>query len=118
MAIICIEAGLQASGGGCESAVRYAKVWFRPQALLVEVGGPFMKTTGLTVAHWFVTLGLAALTFPLGWIMRQIPVPSKPSDFATYFQDDFAVRASVSRCTPLTVPEAGRGFSGIMHRQA
>ena len=51
-----------------------------------------MKTTGLSVTHWFISLGLAALTLPLGWVMRQIPVPSKPSDFAAYFQEDFAVR--------------------------
>lgn len=61
------------------------------QALLVELGGPIMRTTGLTPAHWGLSLGLAAVTFPLGVIMRYIPVPSKPSDYAALYQDEFAV---------------------------
>ena len=76
LSILCVEAALQ--------------------ALLVEVGGPFLKTTGLTPAHWGATLGLAAITFPLGIIMRFIPVPNKLSDYASLYQQDYAVRMTSS----------------------
>jgi hypothetical protein len=59
---------------------------------MVEFGGAFTKTTGLTAAHWGISIGIAAFTFPLGIVMRFIPVPAKPSDYAHYFQIDFAER--------------------------
>ena len=62
------------------------------QAILVEFGGPFMKTTGLAPVHWGISIGLAAIAFPVGIVMRFIPVPPKHSDYAAFYQDEFAVR--------------------------
>jgi hypothetical protein len=64
------------------------------QAILVEFGGPFTKTTGLSPAHWGISIGLAAFTFPLGVVMRFLPVPPKRSDYAAYYQEEFSVRFS------------------------
>ena len=46
----------------------------RPQAVLVEVGGGFTQTVGLTAAHWGISIGLAALSFPVGVVARLIPI--------------------------------------------
>lgn len=61
------------------------------QAILVEFGGPFTKTTGLTPTHWAISIGMAAFTLPLGVVMRLIPVPPKLSDYASFYEEEFAV---------------------------
>lgn len=74
------------------------------QAILVQFGGPFTKTTGLSPAHWGISIGLAAFTFPLGVAMRFIPVPPKLPDYAAFYQEEFAVRrvAQMSVYSPPT----------------
>jgi hypothetical protein len=64
---------------------------------MVEFGGPFTKTTGLTPGHWGLSIGIAAITMPLGVLMRYIPVPAKLSDYAHYFQSDFHARMESRR---------------------
>jgi len=59
------------------------------QALLVEFGGSFVKTTGLSATHWGYSIGLGALVLPLGILMRFIPVPSRPMDFADAYTSWF-----------------------------
>jgi hypothetical protein len=39
--------------------------------------------------HWLYSVALAAITVPLGVLMRFIPVCSKPADFAEYYQHFF-----------------------------
>lgn len=51
------------------------------QLFLIYLGGEFLRVTPLTGNQWLVTLGLAALTFPIGIIMRFIPVSEDPSSF-------------------------------------
>jgi hypothetical protein len=58
------------------------------QALLVEVGGEFVKATGLTAAHWGISIGLALISFPVGVLARLLPVPDRTSDLAGYVYDD------------------------------
>ncbi len=60
------------------------------QALFVEVGGDFFKTTGLTGTHWGYTIGLGALTLVVGVLLRFVPVPSRVSDYSSYFSEWFA----------------------------
>eukprot|EP01027_Heterolobosea_sp_BB2_P011325 GEZU01016496.1.p1 GENE.GEZU01016496.1~~GEZU01016496.1.p1 ORF type:complete len:1059 (-),score=425.58 GEZU01016496.1:268-3444(-) len=48
------------------------------QALIVEFGGRFTHTTGLTWYQWLITIGIASLSLPLGLIVRCIPVPDRP----------------------------------------
>jgi hypothetical protein len=62
------------------------------QALIVELGGNFTKTTGLIGLHWLYTLLLASLTLPLGVFMRFIPVSESPTAFADHYHASFAKR--------------------------
>lgn len=52
------------------------------QAILVELGGRFVKTSGLTGTHWGYSIGLGLLSFPVGVLMRFIPVCVRDSDWA------------------------------------
>lgn len=40
------------------------------QAIIVEFGGMFTKTTGLTGWHWLYTILMGAIALPLGFLMR------------------------------------------------
>jgi len=64
------------------------------QIMLIEAAGPFMKTSPLTLEQWGVTIGLAAITFPIGILMRFIPVSEDPSTF--FDNDDEIKKASAS----------------------
>ena len=59
------------------------------QAIIVELGGEFTKCTGLVGMHWLYTIAMALITFPLGVVMRFLPVCDKPSDYADYAQRFF-----------------------------
>ena len=51
------------------------------QIILVELGGDFVRTTPITINQWFITIGLAAITLPVGVLMRFIPVKEDPHSF-------------------------------------
>ena len=51
------------------------------QIILVELGGEFVRTTPITINQWFITIGLAAITLPVGVLMRFIPVKEDPDSF-------------------------------------
>jgi len=44
------------------------------QILMVEVFGDFAETTGLTITEWLSTIGLGALSLPVGFLLRLIPI--------------------------------------------
>ena len=52
------------------------------QYIIIEYGGDFTKTTPLTAEEWKRTVGLAAVTFPIGIIMRLLPISEDPADYA------------------------------------
>lgn len=52
------------------------------QYILVEFGGEFVKTVGLSHEQWVMSFLLGALSLPLGGLMRLIPVSENPNDFA------------------------------------
>jgi magnesium-transporting ATPase (P-type) len=52
------------------------------QYLLVEYGGDFVKTTSLTPDQWYKSILLGALSFPVGGLMRMVPVTEDSNDFA------------------------------------
>jgi len=61
------------------------------QAILVQFGGPFTKTTGHH--HTLVDFDcLGGIHIPLGVAMRYIPVSPKLSDYAAFFEEEFEVR--------------------------
>lgn len=49
---------------------------------LVEYGGDFVKTAPLSQENWVKCIELAALTIPLGGVMRLLPYASDDKDFA------------------------------------
>jgi magnesium-transporting ATPase (P-type) len=52
------------------------------QWCIVEYGGDFTQTYPLTFDEWKITASLGAISLPLGWFMRQIPVQEDPESFA------------------------------------
>lgn len=52
------------------------------QWCIVEYGGDFTQTYPLTLDEWKITASLGAISLPLGWVMRQIPVQEDPESFA------------------------------------
>lgn len=52
------------------------------QWLIVEFGGDFTQTTPLTFSEWRSTVGYGAMSIPVGFLMRLIPVSEDPSSFA------------------------------------
>ena len=52
------------------------------QVLIVQYGGTFVKTAPLSLHVWGRCLLMAALTFPIGGLMRLVPASELKSDFA------------------------------------
>jgi calcium-translocating P-type ATPase len=52
------------------------------QWAIVEYGGDFTQTTPLSMAEWRTTVGYGAMSIPMGFIMRLIPVSEDPNSFA------------------------------------
>ena len=57
------------------------------QIFIVEVGGKFTSTTGLTLKHWGWSILLACFTTPLGVLMRLIPVKESKKAFANFYSN-------------------------------
>jgi Ca2+-transporting ATPase len=55
------------------------------QILIVEVGGKFTSTTGLTIEHWGWSILMGFGSTPIGMLMRFIPVKDDPKTFANYY---------------------------------
>jgi magnesium-transporting ATPase (P-type) len=51
------------------------------QFVMVQVAGKFVGTTPLSVNHWLICVGLAALTIPVGVFSRLIPIEEDPDTF-------------------------------------
>lgn len=52
------------------------------QWLIVEYGGDFTQTYPLAYGEWKITVGLGAISLPVGFLMRLIPVSEDPQTFA------------------------------------
>jgi len=52
------------------------------QWLIVEYGGEFTQTAPLSMSEWQWTVGYGALSIPIGYFMRLIPVSEDPKSFA------------------------------------
>ena len=52
------------------------------QWCIVEYGGDFTQTCPLSLEEWQITGMLGAVSIPLGFVMRQIPVSEDPDSFA------------------------------------
>lgn len=49
---------------------------------IIEFGGEFTQTYPLTFEEWRITAALGAVSIPLGFVMRQIPVLEDPDSYA------------------------------------
>jgi len=56
------------------------------QIFIIEIGGDFTKTAGLTAYQWIVSALLGAISIPLGFMMRFIPVKEDESCYAGYVE--------------------------------
>ena len=91
------------------------------QALLVEFAGSFIQCTGLTWRHWLMSIAISLITFPLGVLMRWIPIKDKESDFAEYYRADFdaamarqlAEAAAAGNPHPALARSGGGGASAV-----
>lgn len=85
------------------------------QALLIEFGGTFVKTTGLTAKDWGITIGIAVgLVLPLGILQRFIPVDNAESDMATFYLSSFNARmAALSQQQQLMKDNAAKPLPGF-----
>lgn len=59
---------------------------------IVEYGGDFVRTVGLTQDQWIKTVLLASLSLPLGGLMRLVPVQDSASDFAEVTEEGKRLR--------------------------
>jgi Ca2+-transporting ATPase len=50
------------------------------QAIIIEFGGSFTATSPLPVGQWFSCIGIAAISLPLGAVIRMIPLPKAASE--------------------------------------
>ncbi|XP_073292222.1 calcium-transporting ATPase 12, plasma membrane-type-like [Primulina huaijiensis] len=48
------------------------------QIIMVEFLKNFADTVRLSFGQWGVCVGIASLTWPIGWIMKFVPVPKRP----------------------------------------
>lgn len=55
---------------------------------IVEYGGDFTQTTPLSMAEWQATVGYGAMSIPIGFLMRLVPVIEDPASFAGLPGDD------------------------------
>ena len=74
------------------------------QVGIVQFGGDFTKTAPLTPEQWVRTVGLAAITLPLGVLMRFIPVSEDPSDFAPTSCGSIKAAIKPAPSTPKAAP--------------
>ncbi|KAJ4969039.1 hypothetical protein NE237_015740 [Protea cynaroides] len=54
------------------------------QVVIVEFLKRFADTERLDWSEWCVCIGLAAISWPIGWVVKWIPVPEQP--FLSFFQ--------------------------------
>jgi magnesium-transporting ATPase (P-type) len=52
------------------------------QWIIVEFGGDFTQTYPLSWKEWRITVGMGAMSLPVGFFMRLIPVREDPATFA------------------------------------
>eukprot|EP00529_Nitzschia_sp_RCC80_P005794 CAMPEP_0113480756 /NCGR_PEP_ID=MMETSP0014_2-20120614/22045_1 /TAXON_ID=2857 /ORGANISM="Nitzschia sp." /LENGTH=1038 /DNA_ID=CAMNT_0000374207 /DNA_START=155 /DNA_END=3271 /DNA_ORIENTATION=- /assembly_acc=CAM_ASM_000159 len=58
------------------------------QWAIVEYGGDFTQTTPLSTSEWRATVGYGAMSIPIGFIMRLVPVSEDPDSFAGLAGED------------------------------
>ncbi len=66
------------------------------QILVVEFGGKFTSTTGLSLVHWGWSALMAFGTTPVGVLMRFIPVSENPDSFADFYSSAYNVSVVVA----------------------
>jgi Ca2+-transporting ATPase len=71
------------------------------QWIIVDYGGDFTQTSPLSLYEWKITCMLGAVSIPVGYIMRQIPVNEDPDSFAGLV--DSKTHKEAKSSSPLTL---------------
>lgn len=66
---------------------------------IVEYGGDFTQTTHLTMEEWKTTFLLGAVSIPVGFLMRLVPVNEDPESFAGDVVDSVSTKKDSSSNT-------------------
>lgn len=67
----------------------------------MDYGGDFTQTSPLSLYEWKITCMLGAVSIPVGYIMRQIPVNEDPDSFAGLV--DSKTHKEAKSSSPLTL---------------
>ena len=70
------------------------------QAIFVQFGGVFFRCTGLSAVHWGWTIGLGALTLPLGFLIRLVPSFDRTEDYSEYYSTWFYAKMGLKDTSP------------------
>lgn len=73
------------------------------QWAIVEYGGDFTQTAPLTFEEWKITCILGAVSIPMGFVMRLVPVDEDPDSFAGLELEDGSNTALKKGSSPLAV---------------
>merc|ERR1712071_113933 len=65
------------------------------QWAIVEYGGDFTQTHPLSFEEWQVTALLGAVSIPVGYLMRQVPISEDPNSFAGVVIEDSGTKSSL-----------------------
>jgi len=63
------------------------------QVFLIEIGGEFVKTSPLTLNQWLVTIALGAVSIPVAFLGRLIPITEDPNSFFDSNSEHVTVRS-------------------------
>jgi hypothetical protein len=66
------------------------------QILIVQFGGDFTSTTGLVLEHWGWSILMGFGSFPVGIIMRFVPVKEDPESFANFYAQSNSTSTAVA----------------------
>jgi hypothetical protein len=55
---------------------------------LIQFAGRFFSCTRLSSREWLISVGLAGLTLPMGFLLRRIPVRDGNHKFAPFREDN------------------------------
>lgn len=76
------------------------------QWFIIEYGGDFTQTYPLSYEEWKVTGLLGAMSIPVGYLMRMVPVSEDPKSFAGMPLSDKDTRSRIPQMTKLAIPIA------------
>jgi hypothetical protein len=78
------------------------------QILMVELGGEFVHTSGLSPINWVYSCLLGSITLGVGILMRFIPVEEDPDSFVNHQLPEFNESNSSSSSASLSIEQGSK----------